>query len=57
MEDTLLTERDGSSNPLLRAKILKQQKMYSSYMIVDNGEARGIEKDGSGNLLSDTELI
>lgn len=31
--------------------------MYSSYMIVDNGEARGIEKDGSGNLLSDIELI
>jgi len=30
--------------------------MYSSY-IVDNGMARGIEKDGSGILLSDIELI
>jgi len=31
--------------------------MYSSYIVVDNGMARGIEKDGSGILLSDTELI
>lgn len=28
--------------------------MYSS-IVVDNGMARGIEKDGSGNLLSDTK--
>lgn len=27
--------------------------MYSSYMIVDNGGARGIEKNGSGILLSE----
>lgn len=27
--------------------------MYNFYMIVDNDEARGIEKDGSGILLSD----
>jgi hypothetical protein len=40
-------------------QILIQQPMYSSYIIVDNGiMARGIEKDGSGILLStDIELI
>lgn len=34
-------------------QIQKQQTMYSSYMIADNGNVRGIEKGGSGILLSD----
>lgn len=41
----------------LSYKINKQQKMYSLHIIADNGIERGIVKDGSGNLLSDTELI
>jgi hypothetical protein len=31
--------------------------MYSLYIIADNGEERGIVKDGSGNLLSDLNTI